>query len=54
MGTNYLILQKGTHPIYAASRSGRLDVVKLLLDHGAQIDLPKNVSFTVTCTTSAH
>ena len=41
----YLILQFGNHPLYTASYYGRLDIVKLLFDHGAQTDLPTNVSY---------
>ena len=38
-------LQKGQHPLYTASSNGELECAKLLLDHGAQIDLPTNVSY---------
>ena len=38
-------LQKGLHPLYDASFNGKLECVKVLLDRGAQIDLPANVSY---------
>ena len=37
--------QSGRHALYRASFEGKLEIVKLLLDHGAQIDLPSNVSY---------
>ena len=38
-------LQNGYHPLYEASGNGDLECVELLLDRGAQIDLPKDVSY---------
>ena len=41
----YQNLQKCHHPLYEASFHGNLECVELLLDRGAQIDLPANVSY---------
>ena len=38
-------LQTGFHSLYLASFNGNLECVELLLDRGAQIDLPTNVSY---------
>ena len=43
-GFTIFIPQFGQHPLYGASFYGKLGVVKLLLHHGAQIDLPTSVS----------
>lgn len=32
----------GSTPLFAATAGGHLDVVKLLLDHGAKVDLAHN------------
>ena len=44
--------QDDTTPLYMASQQGHLPVVQTLLQHGAKVDLAKNVcncSFTVIC-----
>ena len=40
-----LVLQKGSHPLHAASVFNRLECVELLLNNDAQIDLPRDVSY---------
>ena len=40
-----LILQKGGHPLHAASSYNRFECVELLLNNDAQIDLPRDVSY---------
>ena len=39
------MLQSGVHALYSASFEGKLECVQLLLDGGAQIDLPVDVSY---------
>ena len=38
------LLQKGVTALYFASQCGHIKVVKVLLEHGAQVDLPTDVS----------
>ena len=45
-----LILQGKISPLWAASYEGRLEVVGVLLDRGAEVNLPTDVSvFLVHC-----
>ena len=37
------MIQQGASPLYIASQEGHDDVVQLLLDGGARIDLPAKV-----------
>ena len=37
-------LQDGVTALYVACQEGHMPIVKLLLEHGAQVDLPKDVS----------
>ena len=47
------VLQDGRSPLYMASQEGHLDVVKTLIDAGANIDQAEKVSIhTYTCMTS--
>ena len=39
------MLQKGQSPLWRTSYSGHSDVVLLLLQHNAQVDLPTNVRY---------
>ena len=38
------LLQEGVAALYAACQGGYMEVAKLLLEHGAQVDLPTDVS----------
>ena len=40
-------LQDGRSPLYTASLSGKVEVVKVLLAHGAKVDLPSDVRYYV-------
>ena len=42
-------LQNGTTPLIAASHKGHRDIVEVLLNHGAEVDLPNKVSVCVSC-----
>ena len=46
---SYPIVKDGCTPIYAASEKGRADIVNLLLQAGANLNLQTNVS-SLTCT----
>ena len=47
------VLQDGRSPLYMASQEGHLDVVKTLIEAGANIDQAEKVSIhTYTCMTS--
>ena len=37
-------LQNGAIPLGFASQNGRKDIVEVLLNHGAEVDLPNKVS----------
>ena len=37
-------LQNGVTPLIAASHEGHRDIVEVLLNHGAEVDLPSKVS----------
>ena len=38
-------MQRGWTPLYHASKQGRNDLIQLLIEHGAVVDLPADVSF---------
>ena len=40
-------LQTGTTPLIAANQEGHKDIVEVLLNHGAEVDLPRKVSVFV-------
>ena len=40
-------LQNGNTPFIAASQEGHKDIVEVLLNHGAEVDLPRKVSVCV-------
>ena len=42
-------LQDGTTPLILASLKGHKDIVEVLLNHGAEVDLPNKVSVCVSC-----
>ena len=42
-------LQNGNTPLIAASQKGHKDIVEVLLNHGAEVDLPDKVSVFVSC-----
>ena len=42
-----LTLQDGRSPLYTASFNGKVEVVKVLLAHGAKVDLPSDVRYYV-------
>ena len=44
---NTFSLQIGYTPLHYASRNGHTDVVELLIEHGAQVDVPAGVSRSV-------
>ena len=37
-------MQRGWTPLYHASKQGRNDLIQLLIEHGAVVDLPSDVS----------
>ena len=41
-------LQYGDTPLIAASQEGHKDIVEVLLNHGAEVDLPNMVSVCVS------
>ena len=41
-------LQNGFTPLIAASQEGHKDIVEVLLEHGAEVDLPDKVSVCVS------
>ena len=45
-----LVLQYGWTALYQASLHGRLSVVKILLEHGASVDVQDTVSACLECT----
>ena len=45
----YHSLQNGDTPLIAASQNGHKDIVEVLLNHGAEVDLPDKVSVCVSC-----
>ena len=48
---NYVLhhsLQDGVTPLIAASHEGHKDTVEVLLNHGAEVDLPDKVSVSVS------
>ena len=44
----HLSLQNGNTPLIAASQKGHKDIVEVLLNHGAEVDLPNKVSVCVS------
>ena len=42
-------LQNGNTPLIGASLKGHKDIVEVLLNHGAKVDLPNQVSVCVSC-----
>ena len=40
----YHSLQNGNTPLMTASQEGHKDIVEVLLNHGAEVDLPNKVS----------
>ena len=44
----YHSLQNGNTPLIAASQKGHKDIVEVLLNHGAEVDLPDKVSVCVS------
>ena len=42
-----LVLQEGNSALILAAVEGKADVVKILLDHGAAVDLPGEVMISV-------
>ena len=45
----YHSLQDGVTPLILASQDGHKDTVEVLLNHGAEVDLPHKVSVCVSC-----
>ena len=45
----YHSLQNGTTPLIAASQNGHKDIVEVLLNHGAEVDLPNKVGVCISC-----
>ena len=43
----YHSLQNGTTPLSLASQEGHKDIVEVLWNHGAEVDLPNKVSVCV-------
>ena len=41
-------LQDGVTPLIAASHEGHKDIVDVLLNHGAEVDLPNKVSVCIS------
>ena len=46
---SYHSLQNGFTPLILASHKGHKDIVEVLLNHGAEVDLPNKVSVCVSC-----
>ena len=46
----YHSLQTGNTPLILASREGHKDIVEVLLNHGAEVDLPDKVSVFIKYT----
>ena len=44
----YHSLQDGITPLILASQEGHKDIVEVLLNHGAEVDLPNKVSVCVS------
>ena len=44
----YHSLQNCTIPLILASKAGHKDIVEVLLNHGAEVDLPNKVSVCVS------
>ena len=44
----YHSLQDGNTPLIVASQEGHKDIVEVLLNHGAEVDLPDKVSVCVS------
>ena len=44
----FLILQTGSTAIHIAAQNGFAEVVRLLLEHGTDVDIPDSVSVTAT------
>ena len=42
------MIQKGASPLWCAAHDGRKDIVQLLLDHHANVDLPNDVRHSNT------
>ena len=42
-------LQNGTTSLSLASQDGHKDIVEVLLNHGAEVDLPDKVSVCISC-----
>ena len=42
-------LQNGDTPLILANQKGHKDIVEVLLNHGAEVDLPQMVSVCVSC-----
>ena len=42
------MIQKGKSPLYIAAHIGHRDIVQLLLDHHANVDLPSDVRHSNT------
>ena len=49
-----LMLQVGFTALHWASKTGNFEVVKLLIENGAQIDVPAKVWKLVLCNTTCH
>ena len=43
----FLLLQWGESPLWSASFNGQLECVHLLIEAGANVDVPKRVSVTI-------
>lgn len=45
-------MQKGMSPLYIVSKNNRVEVAKVLLEYGAQVNLPNNVWLSVVSETT--